>query len=275
MAQLTLGLIQVNPGEDKPANIEMAIQLIGDAAAAGATFVALPETFHCRGPNEVKFATAEPIPGPLSKRLAEVASRHGIYLLAGSYNECTDDEDPRLFNTSLLFSPSGELLAKYRKIHLFDAVIDGQVKAQESSRNRPGDQIVTAKTTCGTVGLTICYDLRFPELYRALALRGAEIVFVPSNFTLFTGRDHWEPLLRARAIENGLYIVAPATIGDGGGGFTAYGRSLVVDPWGTVLACAPDVEGVTLVNIDLARVDRVRQSLPSLRHRHPDVYGSS
>ncbi len=272
MAHLTLGLIQTDPNEDKQANVNSAIKLIGEAATAGAQFVALPETFHCRGPNEVKFATAEPIPGPLSTRLGEVALQHGIYLLAGSYNERVDDGDPRLFNTSLLFDPHGTAVAKYRKIHLFDVVIDGQVKAQESSRNRPGDQIVTAKTDYGTVGLSICYDLRFPEVYRALALRGATLTFVPSNFTLYTGKDHWEPLLRARAIENGMYIVAPATIGGGGGGFTAYGRSLVVDPWGTVLACAPDQVGVTLVTIDLNRVQKVRESLPSLAHRRPDVY---
>lgn len=272
MAHLTLGLIQVNPNEDKQANVACAIKLVGEAAAAGAQFVSLPETFHCRGPNEIKFATAEPIPGPLSAQLGEVAARHNIYLLAGSYNERVDDGDPRLFNTSLLFDPHGTVLAKYRKIHLFDVVIDGQVKAQESSRNRPGDQIVTAETTYGTVGLSICYDLRFPEVYRALALKGATLTFVPSNFTLYTGKDHWETLLRARAIENGMYIVAPATIGGGGGSFTAYGRSLVVDPWGTVLACAPDQMGVTVVTIDLDRVQKVRESLPSLAHRRPDVY---
>lgn len=272
MAHLTLGLIQVDPDEDKTANVDKALRLIDEAATAGAQFVALPETFHCRGPNEVKFATAEPIPGPLSERLAEAAVRHGVYLLAGSYNERVDDGDGRLFNTSLLFSPKGELLAKYRKLHLFDVIIGGQVRAQESSRNRPGDELVTAETDYGTVGLSICYDLRFPEVYRSLALMGATLTFVPSNFTLYTGKDHWETLLRARAIENGMYIVAPATLGDGGGGFTAYGRSLVVDPWGTVVACAPDQEGVTLATIDLGRVQTVRESLPSLTHRRPEVY---
>ncbi len=272
MAHLTLGLIQVNPDEDKRANVTRAIELVGEAASAGAQFVALPETFHCRGPNDVKFATAEPIPGPLSAELAAVAKRHRIYLLAGSYNERVDDGDPRLFNTSLLFDPNGVVLAKYRKIHLFDVIIDGQVKAQESSRNRPGDQLVTAETAYGRVGLSICYDLRFPEVYRALALKGATLTFVPSNFTLYTGKDHWETLLRARAIENGMYIVAPATIGEGGGGFTAYGRSLVVDPWGTVLACASDQVGVILATIDLDRVQKVRESLPSLAHRRPDIY---
>lgn len=272
MAHLTLGLIQVDPNEHKEANIARAVDLIGEAAAAGAQFVALPETFHCRGSNEVKFATAEPIPGPLSAQLSEVAVRYGIYLLAGSYNERVDDGNRLLFNTSLLFNPHGNVIAKYRKIHLFDVVIGGQVKAHESSRNRPGDQLATAETAYGKVGLSICYDLRFPEVYRGLALRGATLTFVPSNFALYTGKDHWETLLRARAIENGMYIVAPATIGSGGGGFTAYGRSLVVDPWGTVLACAADQVGVTLVTIDLERVQKVRENLPSLAHRRPKAY---
>jgi predicted amidohydrolase len=274
MAALTLGLVQTNPGQDKAENVSKALRWIAEAAERGAQFVALPETFHCRGPNEVKFATAETIPGPLSERLAEVAARHRIYLLAGSFNERVEtDDDPRLFNTSLLFGPDGGMLAAYRKIHLFDAVIEGKVGAQESSRNRPGDCIVTADTAFGTVGLSICYDLRFPELYRALALRGATMMFVPSNFTLHTGRDHWEVLLRARAIENGAFVIAPATIGSAGGGFQAYGRSMVVDPWGIVLACAPDEEGVILATIDLERVQQVRDNLPSLQHLRPDVYG--
>lgn len=272
MAHLTLGLVQVDPNEDKAANVNHALELVGEAAAAGARFIALPETFHCRGPNEVKFATAEPIPGPLSAQLSKAAARHNIYLLAGSYSESVDDGNPRLFNTSLLFDPEGNLLAQYRKIHLFDVVIDGHFKAHESSRNRPGDQLVTAETAYGTVGLSICYDLRFPEVYRHLALRGAVLSFVPANFALYTGKDHWETLLRARAIENGMYIVAPATIGSGGGSFTAYGRSMVVDPWGTVLACATDQVGITLVTIDLERVQKVRENLPSLAHRRPEAY---
>lgn len=273
MTNLTLGLVQTNPGEDKAANVEKALSLVEAAAQQGAKLVALPETFHCRGPNELKFATAEPIPGPLSRTLAETAERLGIYLLAGSFNERTDDPtDKRLYNTSLFFAPDGSLLASYRKIHLFDVEINGQFVARESSRNRPGRDIVAADTPFGTMGMTICYDLRFPELYRALALSGAVVTFVPSNFAVHTGRDHWEVLLRARAIENGMFVVAPATIGKAGGS-DAFGRSMVVDPWGTVLACAPDTEGVTIATIDLERVQTVRQSLPGLRHRRPDIYG--
>ena len=275
MERVTVALVQTDPGPDKAANLERTLAYVAEAAGRGADVVALPETFHCRGSNEVKRATAEPIPGPLSRSLAEAAREHRITLLAGSFNELHGDEDdPRTFNTSLLFGPDGALLARYRNVHLFDAVIDGRLQPRESSRNRPGDEVVAADTAFGRVGLTICYDVRFPELYRALALAGARVVFVPANFTERTGRDHWEVLLRARAIENGVYVVAPATIGAGGGEFRAYGRSLVVDPWGTVLACAPDAEGVTLVRLDLARVAEVRASLPVLHHLRPDAYAN-
>lgn len=273
MNRVTVALVQTDPGPDKAANVHAALAFVAEAAARGADVVALPETFHCRGPNDVKRAQSEPIPGPLSQALSRAAKEHGITLLAGSFNELHDQpDDVRTFNTSLLFGPDGRQIARYRKIHLFDAVIDGKLQPRESSRNRPGDEVVTADTAFGRVGMTICYDVRFPELYRALALAGAKVIFVPSNFTERTGRDHWEVLLRARAIESGSFVVAPATIGNGGGGFEAFGRSLVVDPWGTVIACAPDGEGVTLATLDLDRVDRVRASLPTLHHLRPDAY---
>lgn len=268
-----VALLQTDPGPDKSSNLERTFALIDEAAEAGADWVALPETFHCRGPNELKLATAEPVPGPLTVALATAAKRHGIWLHAGSFNERTVDP-AKTWNLSLLFDPEGNQVAEYRKIHLFDAVIDGQVKAQESVRNRPGDRVVTADTDLGTVGMTICYDLRFPELFRTLALQGAVATFVPSNFTVPTGRDHWEVLLRARAIENGTFVIAAATIGSGGpgGGFAAYGRSMVVDPWGTVVACAPDEVGITYARLDVERVRKVRAQIPTLHHLRPDVY---
>ena len=273
MKKLTVALVQTDPGPDKEANVSRALELVAGAAAAGADLVALPETFHFRGPNEARREAAEPIPGPLSERLSAAAKEHGVYLLGGSFNELhADAADPRTYNTSQLFGPDGTLLAKYRKVHLFDAFIGGKVRAMESIRNRPGDRAVVADTGFGRVGLTICYDLRFPELYRVLAQAGATLIFAPSNFAERTGRDHWEVLIRSRAIENGVYMVAPATIGNGGTSFEAYGRSLLVDPWGTVVACAPDVEGFTLGSVDLERVDAVRASLPSLHHVRPDAY---
>lgn len=272
--KLTVAVVQTDPGPDKEENVGRAFALVEEAAAQGARFVALPETFHFRGPNEGRRQAAERIPGPLSERLAALAARLGIHLLGGSYNELPAEgaEDQRTHNTSLLFGPDGALLGKYRKIHLFDVTVGEKLVARESARNQPGDQAVVAAASFGTVGMTVCYDVRFPELYRALALAGAKVLLVPSNFAERTGRDHWEVLLRARAIENGAYVIAPATHGNGGGEFNAYGRSLVVDPWGTVVACAPDGEGVTLATIDLARVDAVRASLPSLQHLRPAAY---
>jgi predicted amidohydrolase len=266
----TVALVQLDPGADKAANVEAAFERVEEAAARGADAVLLPESFHVRGPSALRFETSEPIPGPLSRRLAEAAGRLGITLVAGSYNEKLDRPD-RLHNTGLVFGPDGSTLATYRKIHLFDAQFEGRFVARESSRNLPGDRAVTVDTEIGTLGVTICYDLRFPELFRTLALMGAEVFTVPSNFARHTGKDHWEPLLRARAIENGAYVLAPATCGDEGG-FAAYGRSMVVDPWGTVIAQAPDGPGVILADLDLERVRAVRQQLPSLANRRPETY---
>lgn len=270
MAATTIGLVQLDPGRDKSENVEAAVAGIERAASRGATAVFLPESFHVRGPSELRFETAEPVPGALSERLSQLAAHLGVTVLAGSYNERIDRPD-RLYNTSQLFGPDGATLAVYRKIHLFDVEIEGHVVSKESSRNLPGDRAVVADTEIGRLGLSICYDLRFPELYRTVALMGAEILAVPSNFARHTGKDHWEPLLRARAIENGAYVVAPATCGDRGG-FAAYGRSMVVDPWGTVIACASDGPGVVTVDIDLDRVRSVRQRVPSLANRRPETY---
>lgn len=271
---VTVALVQTDPGPDKADNVARTFRLVEEAAARGARLVTLPETFHFRGPSDQRRACAEPIPGPLSEALSALAARLGIFLLGGSYNElpAADDADTRTYNTSLLFGPDGRLLAEYRKIHLFDVTVGAKLVARESARNRPGDRAVVVDTPFGAVGMTVCYDLRFPELFRALALAGARLLLVPSNFAERTGRDHWEVLLRARAIENGAYVIAPATYGSGGGEFTAYGRSLVVDPWGTVVACAPDGEGVTLATLDLGRVDAVRASLPTLQHLRPAAY---
>lgn len=272
--EVTVAVVQTDPGSDKAANVARAFELVERAAGMGAQFVTLPETFHFRGPADQRRASAEVIPGPLSQALGDLAARHGIYLLGGSYNELPDaaEADQRTHNTSLLFGPDGGLLGKYRKIHLFDVVLGEKLVARESARNQPGDQAVIAETPFGAVGMTVCYDVRFPELYRTLAIAGARLLVVPSNFSERTGRDHWEVLLRARAIENGAYVIAPATVGNGGADFNAYGRSLIVDPWGTVIACAPDQEGVTLATLDLDRVDAVRASLPSLQHLRPAAY---
>lgn len=272
---LRVAAVQLNSSTDKAANLAAAEALITQAAEGGADLVALPELWTYLGPDAGHRANAEPIPGPVSERLAALARRHSILLHGGSFLEA----DPsggreRIYNTAVLFDRQGRLIARYRKIHLFDAEpTPGASAYRESATTTAGDEIVVAEVDGLHVGLAICYDLRFPELFRALAVRGAGIIILPSAFTLETGRDHWEVLVRARAIENACYLIAPGQFGPHPPGRLTYGRSLIVDPWGTVIAQAPDGTGIVRAELDLDRVQEVRHRLPALSHRRPDVYG--
>ena len=257
--------IQMTASSSKEENLVKAETFVRLAAERGALLVVLPEVFSWRGKRAEEPSQVEAIPGPTSQRLSELAARHQIYLLAGSFLERLDE--PRSHNTSLLFNPTGEILCRYRKVHLFDIDIPGQVSVRESDTKKPGEEVVTCPTELGTFGLSVCYDLRFPELYRALSGQGAEIIFVPSAFTFPTGAAHWEPLLRARAIENQGYIVAPNQIGKNTHGFADYGNSMIVDPWGKILARAPDKECFIAAEIDLEYLHKVRRELPCLAHR--------
>ncbi len=269
---LRVAVVQMNSQADKDANLDTAERLIDEAAAKGARLVALPEYVSFLGPKEAHPDQAEPIPGPTTDRFAAKARQHGVYLLGGSILERTDDPG-RFANTSVLFDPDGEILAAYRKIHLYDVEIAGNVSAKESATILAGDRPLTAEVDGHPVGLSICYDLRFPELYRLLALDGAEILFVPAAFTLYTGKDHWHLLLRARAVENQCFVLAPAQIGPHPpDGARCYGHALVVDPWGTVLADAPDREAVVVADLDFADLRRIRAELPSLANRRPEAY---
>ncbi len=268
---LRIGLVQMNSRSDKTANLAVAEQLVTEAAQQGAQLVALPEYVNFLGPRELHDANAEPIPGPTTERFAALARRLGIYLLGGSILERSEIPG-KFYNTSVLFAPDGSILAIYRKIHLFDVDLTGNVTSNESATILPGDRIVTAEVAGHTVGLTICYDLRFPELYRLLALAGAELILVPAAFTLYTGKDHWHVLLRARAIENQCYVAAPAQIGPHDPGQQCYGHALVADPWGTVIAEATNRVGVVVTTLDFAYLREVRQQLPSLANRRPEVY---
>ncbi|MCS6925437.1 MAG: carbon-nitrogen hydrolase family protein [Candidatus Binatia bacterium] len=257
--------VQMTASSVKEENLAKAEMFVRLAADRGAVLVVLPEVFSWRGSRAESAAQAEPIPGPTTERLCALARRHQIYLLAGSFLEKTTE--PRSYNTSLLLGPQGEILAQYRKIHLFDIDIPGQVRTQESETMKPGHEIVTCDTPLGRFGLSICYDLRFPELYRRLAAQGAEIICVPSAFTFPTGAAHWEPLLRARAIENQTYVIAPNQIGKNVYGFADYGNSMIIDPWGKVLARAPDKECFITAEIDRDYLEKVRRELPCLAHR--------
>ncbi len=272
MSKVTVGAVQMHSGDDKQSNLAKAEALLDVAVEKGARFIALPEIFNICGNWEVLKANAEPVPGPTTDRLCRKARESRIYLLGGSVLEIAEGTD-KVFNTSVLIDPSGEVIARYRKIHLFDVTIGDRVVIKESDAMVPGDELVTAETDYGTVGLTICYDLRFPEIYRELAVRGAKLIFIPSSFMDSTGKDHWNPLLRARAIENQVFIVAPNEIGPiPGTKMLRHGRSAIIDPWGTVLAQASDTEGVITAELDFDYLLKVRRELPSLAHRRPEVY---
>ncbi|MET0730810.1 MAG: carbon-nitrogen hydrolase family protein [Solirubrobacterales bacterium] len=268
---MRVAAVQLNSTNDKDRNLETARRLVREAAAAGAELVALPEKWNLLAPPAELEAGAEELEGGVSTEAARGWAReHGIHVLAGSIGERVAGAD-RLFNTSALIDPSGALIAVYRKIHMFDVEVGG-VTYRESEAEQPGDEIVTAAAGAVEVGLSVCYDLRFPELYRILAVRGARLITVPSAFTLATGRDHWEVLLRARAIENQAFVLAPNQVGEAPPHYVSYGRSMIVDPWGVVLAQAADREGVIVADLDLERQAALRESLPSLANRRPEAY---
>ncbi len=267
---MRVAAVQLNSNGDKQRNLAAAERLVRAAAADGAEFVALPEKWNLLAGGEELVAGAEPLDGPSLTAARGWARDLGVHLLAGSISE-RGAEGEKASNTSVLISPDGEDVAVYRKIHMFD-VDAGGVSYRESEYEQPGTEPVVAPLGDLTMGMTVCYDLRFPELFRILALRGARIIAVPSAFTLATGRDHWEVLLRARAIEDQVFVVAPNQVGEAPPHYSSFGHSLIADPWGIVLATAPDGEGFVAAELDFAEQGRVRESLPSLANRQPEAY---
>jgi len=257
--------VQMNAGPDKAANLERAERLVRVGAARGANLVALPEVFNWRGKRNEQAAAAETLDGQSLTLMSRLARELQIHIVAGSVTEQIDG-DSRCYNTSALLGPDGGRVAVYRKIHLFDVDLPGRVTVRESDAKLAGAEVVTGATPLGAIGLSICYDLRFPELYRRLTFAGAQIIAIPSAFTFPTGEAHWEPLLRARAIENQAYVIAPAQFGPNIYGYSDYGNSMIVDPWGRVIARAADQEGVVVAPIDLEYQERVRRELPALKH---------
>jgi predicted amidohydrolase len=263
--------VQLNTTADQAANLAVADRLARAAAADGARLIVLPEKWTAIGSDEQLRAAAEPLDGPSIRWARALARELGIDLLAGSILERLEGQE-RLANTSVHVDPSGEVRAAYRKLHMFDVEVDGRTY-RESELEQPGDEIVTSETADGTeLGLSICYDLRFPELYRILAVRGARVFTVPAAFTLATTRDHWETLLRARAIENQVFVIAANQVGAHAAGQRSGGRSMIVDPWGLVLAQAQDTEGYIVADLDLERQEEIRSRLPALANRRPEVY---
>ena len=259
-------VVQLTTSEDPTASINAAKQLVAEAAQANAQLVALPEAVNFLGSQSEKKKLAEPISGPTFRQFSEWAKQYKITLLAGSIAETSDDPD-RPYNTSVMYGPNGECLAIYRKMHLFDLDLGPDTRLFESNATKPGEDIVAAYTELGCIGMSICYDLRFPELFRYLTLSGAEILAIPSAFTPKTGQDHWLTLLRARAIENQCYVIAPAQIGQNSAKRQTYGRSMIIDPWGVVLATCPDYPSFALAHIDLEQLRTLRQKMPCLNHQ--------
>jgi deaminated glutathione amidase len=271
MSVVRVACVQLRAREAVDDSVEVAGRLVAEAAARGAQLVVLPEKWPRFGAPERLWPIAEPVNGPLAETLAGWAREHGVALVAGSISERVPGDDTRLRNTSLAFDAEGRLAGAYRKLHLFDVDVEGR-RIRESDGEAPGEHGVLCELAGLKVGLSVCYDLRFGELYRAYALAGAELVTVPAAFLERTGRDHWEVLLRARAIEQQLFVAAAAQHGQLAPGYTAYGRSLICDPWGVVLAQAGDGEGVITADCDLRVLERVRRELPALRHRRPEAY---
>jgi predicted amidohydrolase len=257
--------VQMTSGADKSANLVKATELVEEAAGRGASLVALPELFNCLAEPQVIRAAAEPIPGPTSTAMSQLAARLEITLLAGSIGQRVEGEE-RIYNTSLLFSPDGKQLACYQKIHLFDIDLP-QLSHRESDIMGAGDSLAVTQTPFGRLGQATCYDLRFPELFRRLMTADAEIFCIPAAFSVATGQAHWEPLLRARAIENQAYVIAPNQFGRHANTIHTCGHSMIVDPWGTPLAVAADGENVITAEIDPERQQQIRRQLPALQHR--------
>jgi predicted amidohydrolase len=275
MTNYRVALCQMDSGENREKNLDTACALLEEAAAQGAALVAFPEVF-----NVIDLGETEPeeIPGGVTvTRMAEKARELGLWVLCGSLWE-KNPTGGKKKNTSVLLDPKGQVVATYSKLHLFDATLPDGSRSLESDQVEPGDRLVVADTELGKLGFSICYDVRFPELYRYLALQGAEVIFVPAEFNRGTGEKHWEPLLRARAIENGCYIVAPGQVGvkqTVNGAYPCYGHSMVVDPNGVVIAQADQQVGVTIAEIDLGLVAEQRRRLPVLANRRTDVYDLS
>jgi predicted amidohydrolase len=267
---MQVAVVQLNSQDDVAYNLSRVSEWIAKAAGAGAELLVLPENFAFMGEEARKRELAERVdgvfPGPILTALSQAAAARGMWVLGGGMPEKSDDP-ARPYNTSVLVDPKGRVAASYRKVHLFDVSLADGTSHRESAATSGGGEPVTAEVLGVRVGLSVCYDVRFPELYRRLVDQGARIVTVPSAFTLTTGKDHWHVLLRARAIENQVYVLAPAQHGKHPRGRQTYGKSLIVDPWGEVIAQVSEGEGMALARLDFEYQDRVRTSLPSLLHR--------
>lgn len=271
MRNVTLALCQILNTKEKLQNIGKAKALITESAKKGANIVILPEIFNCPYHYSYFRDNAEKYPtGDTIQMLSKCAKENKVYIVGGSIPEVDDNND--LYNTSFVFDDSGSIIARHRKMHLFDVDIKGGVKFQESKTFKPGNEITVVNTKYGNIGVAICYDIRFPELMRLMALKGAEIIIVPAAFNMTTGPAHWETLFKCRAVDNQVFMVGVAPARNYSSSYVAYGNSLVSDPWGRVVCRMDENEGVSLCTVDLDEIYKIREELPLLKHRRTDIY---
>lgn len=275
---MRIGLVQIHVVDDLSVNLESARLGIIEAAVQGAQVVVLPEMFCCPYQSWRFIQDAEPEGGPVFQQLAHMAKQAGIYLIAGSVPECvvedgSSDGAVKRYNTAYIFSPEGALLAKHRKVHLFDVTIPGKVNFKESDTLTAGDQLTIFETPWLKIGVAICYDLRFPELFRKMALEGVSLIVVPAAFNTTTGPAHWELLARARAVDNQVFVALCSPANVASDPYVSYGHSLVANSWGALIGELGKEPEVLVVDLDLSHLETIRNQLPLLKHRRPDVYG--
>lgn len=266
MRKFRAALVQMDSRDDREANLNTMERYVAEAAFKGAQLVVFPETVEYIGRDLPGHASL--VPGEVSERFSHMAKRYGVWLHGGSI---TERREGKPCNLSLVFSPEGALAASYRKLHLFDVEVEDGPSYQESSAIAPGGELVVAKTDLGALGLSICYDLRFPGMYQKMALQGAEVLIVSANFTDDTGKAHWEPLLRARAIENTCYVLACCQCGEKEA-FCAHGHSMVIDPWGRILAEAGQEPKILYADLDPELLSSCRRQIPCLKNQRRDLY---
>ncbi len=270
---MKIAIIQITSNDDKKGNLDKIVRYIDEAVNRGVQLIALPENFSYLQREGDPWDFSETLDGEVISLLKSLAIKHQVYILAGSIPETIINTN-KIYNTSCLINNEGNIVGSYRKIHLFDVILSPDKEYRESNFVEPGGDVVVLDTPWCKVGLSICYDLRFPELYRILTFRGAKIIFIPSAFVNQTGCKHWEILLRARAIENQVYIVAPNQYGYHGKGRSSFGDSMVIDPWGTPIARSSDKEGFIIAEIDLDYLDEVRKKIPCSEHCNQSILGS-
>lgn len=270
MKDFKIALCQMRVGEDKWNNIQRAVSMIEEAADHGAELIVLPEMFNCPYDSKRFRQYAERLgDGETINELSKVAKTKGVFIVGGSLPEL-DNEN--IYNTSVIFDDNGNILDKHRKVHLFDVEIEGGIRFKESETLLSGDKITVVDTQLGKLGVAICYDIRFPELLREMAIRGAEIIIVPAAFNMTTGPAHWELLIRARGVDNQVYMVAVSPARDVTGCYVAYGHSMVVDPWGDIVSKCNEDEAIVYYQFNSTRIKDIRNQLPLLKHRREDVY---